>query len=328
LFAAVVALVPMLAAPELIHALRWPWPVVILAIAAVAMGGLWAVVTQPQHRLYLAVLQGFSPTDRHRAVDAIRRGGVPEDPAVLGAAIRLSRLSGPRKGLAKQQLIFTVLAIVAWIVLAVLAFMRGDLRQGVFWLVVSVIVGAATVRDRRRRERIQRNVGALRAAAAQLPGGLESGHTENGELEASLRRATRIWGVGAVVIIVGAVALTYFLARTSPDCRVGRSVITYINDHKDLMDAKLITTGGPPIAQYQAWSEQLRQYANQMSDASVATHADKISDLSAQAVTVVRDARAGAAAGQQQAYLALTESITDEMWAIVDVCRFSVQRGR
>jgi hypothetical protein len=197
----------------------------------------------------------------------------------------------------------------------------------VFWLVVAAIVGPAAVWDSRRRQRIQRNVEALRAAAAQMPGGLEFGGPESDELEASLRRATRIWMIGAVVIVVGVVSLTYFLARPSPDCRVGRSVIVYLNDHKNLMDVNLITPDGPPLAEYRAWSDQLRQYANSMTEQNVAPHVQHIAELSRQAVAMVRDARAdsgGAASDQlprKTAYNALMKTIADEMWAVVDVCR-------
>ena len=328
LLAVVITLMAVLAAPQVIRALRWPWPVVLLAITAVALGGLWAVVTQPQHRLYLLALQGLNSTDRHRVFDAIRRGDVPEDPGVLGAAIRLSRLFVPRRSLAKRQLAFTVLAIAAWIALAVLGFTTGEHRQGVAWLVVAAIVGAATVWDRRRRQRIQRHIDTLRAAASQIPGGLESAGAESNALEASLRRATRIWAIGAVVILVGAISLTYFLARTSPDCHTGRDVIVYLNDHKNLVDANLITIDGPPLGEYQAWSDRLRQYADKVSDEGVARHVEHIAAVSAQAVAVVRDARTGpggaAAPDQRQLkanYNVLMKSVADKAWAIADVCR-------
>ena len=57
-------------------------------------------------------------------------------------------------------------------------------------------------------------------------------------------------------------------------------------------------------------------------------HVERIAELATQAVSVVHDSRtdpAGAAAADQlqrrAAYLVLMNGITDEMWAIVDVCR-------
>jgi hypothetical protein len=77
LSALAIAVVVPFAAPSLIHALRWPWSLVLLAFASVALGGLWAFVTEPQHRFYLAALQGLSTADQRRAVGAIRRGDMP-----------------------------------------------------------------------------------------------------------------------------------------------------------------------------------------------------------------------------------------------------------
>ncbi|MDT5013051.1 MAG: hypothetical protein QOH57_4668 [Mycobacterium sp.] len=328
LFAITIALVATLAAPRLLHALPWPWPVGLLAGTSVALGGLWAVATQPQHRLCLEVLQGVSNEDRHRVVNAIRQGDVPDDPAVLGAAIRLSRLSVPRPGLAKRQLVFGVVAVVAWVAIAVFDFVIGDLRQGVLWLAVAVMFSAASGWDRQRRRRVQRNVQALRAAAAQSPGESAFADAQSDKLETSLRRATRVWAVGAVVILAGALSLTYVLVRTNPDCLVGRDVIFYLNDRKTMMDANLLTPAGPPLREYQVWSDQLREYASKVSDDAVARHVERIAELATQAVSVVHDSRtdpAGAAAADQlqrrAAYLVLMKGITDEMWAIVDVCR-------
>jgi hypothetical protein len=327
LFAFFMALVPLLAAPELVRALRWPWAVVLLAVTSGLVGALYAAVTQPHHRVYLAAMEGLSATDRQQAVNAIRRGGVPAKPTVLRTAIRLSLLSSTRRSFATRQLVAAVLVVVVWIGIAILDFVIGDMRQGVFWLVVAVIFGAATFWDRQRRQRMQRNVDALRAAATERPGVLDSTEISEGD-KASLRRANRIWAVGVIVILVGFVGVVYVLSRTSPDCRVGRTVIVYLNDHKNFMDPTLIGANGPPLAEYQNWSNQLRGFANVTSDQTVASDVRRISELSAQAVGVVRDARATAEPEQLQraaTYQSLMKNMTDEMWAIVDVCRFSVK---
>ncbi|WP_231117610.1 hypothetical protein [Mycobacterium intracellulare] len=82
--------------------------------------------------------------------------------------------------------------------------------------------------------------------------------------------------------------------------RTAAAVARFVVSHPDMLDPGFISasSGGPALADYQRWSEQLRRYATSVSASGVAPRVRDVADLSDRAVAVVREARADPAGWQ------------------------------
>ncbi|WP_144207199.1 hypothetical protein [Mycobacterium tilburgii] len=54
----------------------------------------------------------------------------------------------------------------------------------------------------------------------------------------------------------------YLQGGPSHDCRTADAVMNYIHAHPNMLDAWLITPGGPGLDKYQDWSDQLVAYSH------------------------------------------------------------------
>jgi hypothetical protein len=135
-----------------------------------------------------------------------------------------------------------------------------------------------------------------------------------------------------VVVVIVAVAAGVFLlyrqGQPSRDCRTANTVVGFIHDHPDMLDASLISPGGPGLDKYQDWSDRLIAYSRQVSAPDLAPHLHRIADLSATAVGVVTDARRDSFAtpstdeivGRQAAYHHIIGQLIDEDKSLIPPC--------
>lgn len=318
-----------LATPRAAHAMGWTRGLLVLAGFSLIIGALAAVVQEPICRSYAAALAGLSWPQRQQAVRALRRGGVPTDPAVRTAAVRVGELfvasTRPRSRLQASSGWWVP---GLWLVLALLEVVGGDMRRAVLWAGLAVVTVILSAQSWYRRRRIQDRLELLRSPAdpglARSP--LLAGEDRFGGLPPRRR-----WplAVGALVVGVGAAAVVYAWDRPSPDCRTANAVMRFVAAHRDMLDAQLITSGDPALSRYQDWSDQLQHYSTQVSAPDIAPHVHRIAELSAQAVSLVRDARndrfyspsTDEMLGRQSAYLSTIGQLVDEDAALSRVCR-------
>ncbi|WP_237159646.1 hypothetical protein [Mycobacteroides abscessus] len=96
---------------------------------------------------------------------------------------------------------------------------------------------------------------------------------------------------GLVVCVVG-LALTYERQWPRRDCDKTFDAIMAVHERNQLTNGRLIVQGGPGLADYQQWSDQLQREAAKMTTPDVAPRVRRIADLSVQVTKVVRSASA------------------------------------
>jgi hypothetical protein len=331
-------LAPILAVfvPDVAHSARWAWGLLFLGIYSLVLAAVAAALQRPVQRTYLAAFDGLSRPQRSEAVRALRRGEVPADPAVVAAAIRVGTLSMAYQRRARRWNRTSRWWVPGlWVVLAAVGFLAGDIRHGALWAWFALIMATSAAWSWYRGRHFRQHLEQLRAAAKSAPAAAAT----SADAEDSIALPPqRLWLSALVVIIAGMAIVPLVLVSNrptpAPECRAANAVIGFIAAHPKMLDASLITPGGPDLSRYQDWSDQLKNYSTQAPTLDLSAHLVRIADLSAQAVSLVREARKDPlfspppdeiAAGEN-AYHTVVTQLVDEDNALVAFCRSRQER--
>ncbi|MCV6991886.1 hypothetical protein H7I87_03045 [Mycobacterium timonense] len=311
--------------PMFVYQIGWLWA----GLAVIALCAITSVATtyiqRPIRQRYLDALQGLDRQESLAALEALRTGVVPADPDVLAAAIRTGTLAQAyQRGTSRAQRAAQWWIPVVVIVAAVVEFLASVPLLGGMLIGVAFLSVIQSMTRARRRRRTRENLEVLRAAADSAAIASPYDH----EAGIAVVPARRYWQlVAAVAIPVAAfMALIHVVDRTSPDCRIVHAAVKLIYDKRQLADPQNITRSEPDIAAYRAWSQQLRNYAANVSEPRIAPRLHRIADLSDQAVAQVvqaRDAHATTPADhrdQQKAFGTTMQALVDEDNAVAAVC--------
>jgi hypothetical protein len=310
--------------PMFVYRMGWPLTALsVIALCGTAIGAALYIQRPVRQRAYQA-LGGLDRPGSLAALEALRTGEVPADPDVLAAAIRAGALvqayrhKTTRTQRAAQRLIPAVAITAGVVELFRLPVAFGGLLIGVGLLWVLQLVTTA-----RRRRRTDKNLHVLRAAT-------DPGLGQAEEVDASTLPPIRSGRVTlAIAILVTAfMALVFVMGRTSPDCYTVNAVMNLVYDNRQLADPQNMTRGQPDLATYQAWSEKLRSYANQVSDPRIAPHLRRIADRAGLAATLFSESRAALVApppdfslnAQEKAFTATMGAVFDEENAVGAIC--------
>jgi hypothetical protein len=307
--------------PTFVYRMGWLLTALsVIALCAVATGAT-LYIQRPVRQRAVQALGGLDRPRSLAALEALRTGEVPADPDVLAAAIRTGALAQAyrRKTTRAQRVARWCVPAVA-ITWGVVELFRlpvpfGGLLIGVGLQWVFLLVTTA-----RRRRRTDENMRVLRVGA-------DPGHSEVGEVDAASLPPLRNGRVTAVLatLVTAFMALVWFVGFSHPDCRVAGAAVDLIYDKRQLANPR--NSEASPAA-YRAWSQQLRGYAEQVSDPRIAPRLRHIADLSTQAVAQVEHARSADVgslpgdfpADQDKAFDAIIQAIYREDTAVAAVC--------
>ncbi|MGW4099114.1 hypothetical protein [Mycobacterium sp. NPDC004974] len=313
---------------------RWwtPWPAWVmvsgLAVFGLLAGILITLLTQPVVNTYATVLNGLTAPQRTAVARAVRGEPIPTDPAVLTATVRATDLAhGYRNRVtpARRRLSWVLIGLFA-VLLPVLEFVADRPRLGLTYLGLAVVLVVLQVWPEWARRRREPHLARLRAAADADP---EVAAAVAQAVAPAVPTARQRWlRVGLVLVLVVAAGLaTAWLSHVSGrDCRTARTVVGYISDHQDLLDPGRIAPGGPDLSEYRAWSAQLGRYADRVDDPALGRHLQQISDRSAEAVDIVKQARTpgmpnGEIGIRQMSYLNIVQRLVDADTQLLDEYR-------
>ncbi len=308
--------------PEFLSNIGWPSGLLSLAAFSLFVSALTTFMQDPVQRSYAAALTGLTAKQRIRAVKALRRGEVPDDPQVLAAALRVGTLTMAYRRRAPSWARTSKWWLpVLWIAIGVLEFLVNDTRRGVFWIVLTSVMAAQSVWRSYQGRRLPALLERLRSAASATPAENED------NLELPPRRR---WVVLPIFLIFGIAggAMAFASNRTRPECRIADSAVNFIADHRDMLDARLITPGEPGLDKYQNWSDRLQNSSRQVSAPDVAPHLRRIAELSMQAESLVVRARPGPQVNLssdeiqslETSYQTTVNQLVDEDNAVLAVC--------
>lgn len=277
-------------------------------------------------------IAGLDQQQRRQLARVWRRGPVPEDPAVLAAALRFHDLSEQyrRRSLRRRKVAAAIallyVPILIWAYLAHQVTVAGVLMVA-YWAIFGFFSLWPDLRAKLRRPRLTE----LHAAAQQDP---SVSVAVADRITAAPRPKMRRWMVAVIVVVAVAYAGTVVVAiEFSPKkrgCRAADSVIDRLYTERDWFWTNNIGGGGRPLEDYQQLAKRLRRYASDVGDyTAVAPHMNRIADLVDQEVVLVGQARQPAAApGQddpladaQTAYVHLLKTIADEETQLQQACR-------
>lgn len=302
-------------------------PLTALAVIALCASVTGAVLyfQRPVRQRGLDALGGRTRQHRLAALAALRTGDVPGDPDVLAAAIRGGELAKAyRRKVSRTQRAMQWLVPTAAIGYGLFELSRLPLRFGVLLIAVGIWWIVLSVLRSRRRRRTFRNLDKLRVAA-----GPELALTGEGEVVTTLPPLRFRLVVAAVTIpVVAFMTLVYFVTRADPDCYYVAGAADLIHDQWQLADPQNMTRGQPDLAAYRSWAQQLRDYADQVTDPRLAPGVHRISSLADQAVALFaqsRDAMIKPSPGydlgdQERAFSATMQKLADEDNAVFAVC--------
>lgn len=284
-------------------------------VAAVAAGSV--VYQEKAHRAYSAVLDGVSDSKRADVVKALWHRHIPVDPAVLRCALELGEtLSKLRKDSSSLS------TPVIWSAMAILQiYITHSVRIAAGWTLWAGLLMSLFLSEWFVGRRQERHLTLLRAAATG----------QSADPGSSLGKREWLWlaviAAGLVVCAVG-LALTYEREWPRRDCDKTLNAIVAVHERNQLTNGRLIVQGGPGLADYQEWSDQLQREAAKMTTPDVAPHIRHIADLSVQVTNVVRSAHAATptssaaeVADQEAAYQKLIGQMLDEVMATNTYCR-------
>jgi hypothetical protein len=298
--ATVLAVMAWLMFPAFATTSGWLWKVLAVVGLALAAAGAQEVTLRPAMRVFGEALTGLSRAQRAQVLKALRGGAVPSDPAVLAAAIRVGAIGQAyQQRYSRSQKTSRFLLPAIYLAMAALQFFgySGTQRvhQALMWLGLAVYFGVYSAWIAHRARQLDRAVPELRTAAINVPAAASAAAQTAGPVKIPPRR---IWASLLAVVIVGAGfgAAIWALGGPFPDpakadCRTTREMLYFNSRHEDMFDARLVGTGTPALAEYQAWSEGLQTYAQKVSDPAVSGHLKKVAELSEHAVAVAHDLR-------------------------------------
>lgn len=279
--------------PNIFAATGWLWGLAAVVVFSLAFAAAAAAIQNPVRQSYAAALNGTTSPQRAQIRKALRSGEVPGDPLVLAAAIRVGTLSLAylRRAARWQQTSKWGLPAF-YVVLAVLDFIGNVPRQGLLWLGFAVYFAVYYGWTSRRSRRLPQHVERLRAVAAETPEAASAAVDTEDSVTLPPRR---VWASLLLVVVAGILfgcaVLLWGVPKRTPDCRTADQAVDFIYAHQEMLDSRLITSGGPDLRRYQDWSDQLQDYARQVSAADISRHLHRVAELSVQAVSLVQDIR-------------------------------------
>lgn len=107
--------------------------------------------------------------------------------------------------------------------------------------------------------------------------------------------SSRRWLLVGAFVFAATVAIVVVLVmpgKTRSDCYTVRQMLEFNQAHNAAVTQ--MGSNGPtetPISDYQNWASQLKTYANDVQDGSLAQHAERLAALASQTVEVVGQAR-------------------------------------
>lgn len=111
-----------------------------------------------------------------------------------------------------------------------------------------------------------------------------------------------------VVVGVGSFGFAALSTQPRPDCRTAAAAVQLVHDRSDLLDLKNIVVGGPDLAAYRNWADQLSRLAGQVSAGDIAPHLRAIADRALDGVSLCRS-------GTQRATTAAYRGTAARLWA-------------
>lgn len=271
-----------------------PWervdPMVLtMALAGYGLtaGALTTLGQQPARRAYAEAYRGLNPAQRADAARALRRGALPVDHQVLVGALRAGALAEQYYQRAARGRTMQVVSAVGIAVFAVVDLFLRDWRHGSLLLLLAAFIGWSTVRREYRRAQLTARLGELRSAAEV------SGDIDAECLTPPPRPRHNVWLIALMVVVVGVGSFGFAALSTQPrpDCRTAAAAVQLVHDRSDLLDLKNIVVGGPDLAAYRNWADQLSRLAGQVSAGDIAPHLRAIADRALDGVSLVAQAR-------------------------------------
>jgi hypothetical protein len=159
----------------------------------------------------------LSKPQRTRAVEALQKGDAPTDPAILAAGIRFGtvwekcRQRNPSWSASRLWWL-----PVLWCVLAVFAFVTGDMRRGATYLALAAFIAASGGWNFYVARRVAQHLGVLRATAKAVGAQLITAD----ELPELPPRRRRLW---VVLVLLGGEAV--WPQRPRPECRTADPLV-------------------------------------------------------------------------------------------------------
>jgi hypothetical protein len=308
----------------------WVWPLVWMVGFSLIATAMVTVAQRPIQQSYAPAVAGLSPPQRSQAAKALRHGEVPSDPQVLAAAVRVGNLSmAYQRRVPRWQRVFRWCLPVLWIVAGVLGFVGDNTRSGLTWVGLAVLMAILFAWTSHKARRLSRRLELLRSAADSSPQALWVLAEAKDSAAPPPRLRLRVaFTVVVVIAIAAGVAVLYLRDPRTPDCRTADSVVDFIHGHPDMLDATLITPGGPSLDKYQDWTNQLQAYSRQVSSPDLAPHLHRIAEFSAEAVSLVADTRRNPTAtrtadeviNRESAYRTIIGQLIDEDKALIPIC--------
>jgi hypothetical protein len=312
--------------PTLYYSFGWLGGLLVLLVFGLAVGALMARLQTSIANSYAPALTGLDLQQRTQVYKAVRGGPVPDDPRALAAAARVGVISlAFQRRAPRWQKTTRWWAPVLYVVIGVIEFLLRDPRQGLVWTAVALFFAILLPVQTRRSRRLPHTVERLRAAASEIP---EVVDVEDTVVLPPRRMRTTVLLLLVLGLAFGTVLYLWGFPRHAPDCRTADKVVDLIYTHPKLLDANLITPGDPALSRYQDWSNQLQDYARQVTAADLAPHLHRIAELSAQAVALVADLRKDPAGSlppdivsdRQAAYQKIINELISEDDALNAIC--------
>ena len=283
-----------------------------IGISGLALAAALLYVQQPWRRAYIATLRGLDRGQQRLALDVLRRREMPADPAVLAGAIRAGALSmAYRNAVTKSQKAMRWWMPALYVAIAALQWPTHQWRKVLLWAGFALFFAAYFAWVSYREQRLRRQVELLRAGAAGIPVAESAVAETAGGVP---RPPQRKWATAIVLAVIFACFIATVSIWGSPisgrprqDCAVSHEVVEFLDRHREMLDARAITPGGPDLDAYQEWSDQLRAFARQATQPDLSPHLQRIGDLSGHAVAVVRELRQNPGAAATPASLKVHE---------------------
>lgn len=327
-----VVVVGYLVLPGFVTGLHCTWPLaVVLALCGVAL----TVLANPVRQRFAAAVAGLNRAQRAQAVAALRRDFVPCEPEVLAAALRLGTLMvayrsrrWQRDSLTDRQQ--TVLLCVGVGVLMAIAISLTAADRFSDWKLVVVNTGVSLIflwswRQSRTARQIPQRLAVLREAVQSAEPAAVA-ELDPDSLPRQRRVLTGLIGgvpAAAAILLSGSQQGALSVPAQRSDCGIVRAEVNFLHEHSLIFDARLIGTGDYTLelAKYQQWSDQLHEYARQVSASEIAPHLRRIADLSTDAMATVRAAKQGGSpASLSDVYQHTMDGIVTEESAAAAVC--------
>jgi hypothetical protein len=312
----------------------WTARAVQIPVLSIGVVTLLIVVQERFRQSFLAVLDGLDATQRRQAIEASQRGAAPTEAPVLSAAVRLcTLLVGTRLRTPTWARWVAYLVPAGAALIAVARLVDHDVWRAMAWLAVAVLMAVICWWDARTLRRLQQQLNRLGATAAsslgEVPTLAESEYP-------SVTPSRKVWliVVGVVIamsVIAGAAA--YLMERAQPghgitgrsECGKAITTLAVFSEREDLTNSQSILPGGPSLADYEKWSNEIRTRAAQVTRSDLAPRAQHIAELSGQAVSVVRETRKVPGTQREQlqqqvVYAKLIAHMYDEATVVLDVC--------